>query len=51
MKLITEEVAKVKFITEGKGAKRKCTLKVSFFKEKSKTAMVECTLLILSLVK
>ena len=42
MKLITEEVARVKFIVEGKGAQKKMYIEVYSFKVKLKTVMVEC---------
>jgi hypothetical protein len=44
MKLITEEVQQVKFITEGKGSGKKCILKVFSFKETFATVMEECIL-------
>ena len=46
MKLITEEISQVKFITEGKGKKKLFASKVYFFKVVSKIVMEECILLI-----
>ena len=42
MKLITEEISSVKFITEGKGAKKKMYMREFSFKGISKIVMGEC---------
>ena len=44
MKLITEEVASVKFVTEGKGASKKLYIEGVFLQGELKTVMVGCTL-------
>jgi len=44
MKLITEEVQKVKFVTEGKGSNKKLYIEVFSYKEISRIEMVECIL-------
>jgi len=42
MKLITEEISKVEFITEGAGSDKKCYIKGISYRRSKSTVTVEC---------